>query len=142
MKDIVLVKSNSFSITFSGYYFINKYFRFSMNEKREITGCPWKYELLRVRKSNYDIRKFSTDLIIPIIAGIICIEIHFLFNNLTTACKDQKDQKWEYKAGSWYKCSHFHSLVRFMLLFNGFSVSNATSIKFDTNILHRGVKPL
>jgi len=29
-----------------------------------------------------------------------------------------------------------------MLLFNGFSVSNATSIEFDTNILHRGIKPL
>jgi len=29
-----------------------------------------------------------------------------------------------------------------MLLFNGFSVSYATSIKFDTYILHRGVKPL
>jgi len=29
-----------------------------------------------------------------------------------------------------------------MLLFNGFSVSNATSVKFHTNILYRGIKPL
>ena len=34
------------------------------------------------------------------------------------------------------------TLTSIMLLFNGFSVSNATSIKFDTNILHRGIKPL
>mgnify|MGYP001483149691 CR=1 FL=1 len=29
-----------------------------------------------------------------------------------------------------------------MLLFNGFSVSNDTSIKFDTNIPKRDIKPL